>query len=195
MKLTLSAASPFVRKVRVLIHEAGAQDAVELVDIRTTPLSTDPAVAAANPLGKIPALIRGDGTALYDSRVICRYLDDRFGAGLYGGDVWDVLRREALADGIMDAAVSTVYEARLRDEGARSAAWIGAQKAKIARALDAAEAEGPDGPVDMGRLALACALGYLDFREVLDWRADRPALAAFAERWGRRPSIAATRPG
>ena len=194
MKLTLSPASPFVRKVRVLIHEAGAQDAVEMVDVSTTPMATDPAVAAANPLGKIPALIREDGTALYDSRVICRYLDDRLGAGLYGGDVWDVLRREALGDGIMEAAVLTVYEARFRDEAARSADWIGAQKGKIARALDALEAEGPDGPVDMGRLGLACALGYLEFRKVLDWRPGRPALAAFAEAWDARPSLAATRP-
>lgn len=195
MKLTFSPASPFVRKVRVLIHEAGAEDAVALIDVHTTPLETDPQVAAANPLGKIPALILADGRALHDSRVICRYLDDRLGAGLYGGDVWDVLRREALADGIMEAAVLTVYEARFREAALRSEAWLVAQQGKIARALDALEAEGPDGPWDAGRIALACALGYLDFRHVLDWRARRPRLAAFGEGVSARPSMRATEPG
>ena len=88
----------------------------------------------------------------------------------------------------------TVYEARFRPEGLRSAEWLAAQRGKIARALDAIETEGPEGPVDMGRLGLVCALGYLDFREVLDWRAGRPRLSAFAEGWSERPSLTATHP-
>ena len=83
MKLIAALPSPFVRKVRVLLHETGQTDAVELVEISTTPMNTDAQAAAANPVGKIPALVLEDGPAIYDSRVICRYLDDRFGAGLY----------------------------------------------------------------------------------------------------------------
>ena len=117
MKLIFSPASPFVRKVRVMVHEAGLLKRVEDVAVTTTALATDPAVRRANPLGKIPALILDNDQAIFDSRVICRYLDDLSCVGLYPADrLWDVLTLEALADGIMEAAVLMVYKTRLRSE-------------------------------------------------------------------------------
>ena len=143
MKLIFSPASPFVRKVRVMVHEAALSERVEDVAVTTTALATDPAARAANPLGKIPALILENGQAIFDSRVICRYLDDLSGAGLYPSDrLWDVLTLEALADGIMESAVLMVYETRLRPEEQRSAQWVDAQWSKITHALDALETNG-----------------------------------------------------
>ena len=134
MQLISSPASPFVRKVRVLLHETGLSDQVEELPVATTALATAPEAMAANPLGKIPALLREDGPAIYDSRVICRYLDARAGAGFYPeARLWEVLTLEATADGIMESGVLMVYEMRLRPEGARSAEWVEAQWAKIAR--------------------------------------------------------------
>ena len=121
MKLIFSPASPFVRKVRVVIDESGLTDQVTPVPVQTTPLVTDPAARSANPLGKIPALVLDDGKSLFDSRVICRYLNDISGAGLYPAErIWDVLTLEALADGIMEAAVLMIYEGRLREAENRS---------------------------------------------------------------------------
>ena len=119
MKLLSADASPFARKVRVLLHEANLTDDVEVIAAATTPLNTDPNVAAANPMGKIPTLIRSDAPALYDSRVITRFLDDHAVSGLYPANrLWDTLTLEATADGIMDAAVTMTYEKRLRPPGA-----------------------------------------------------------------------------
>jgi hypothetical protein len=115
MKLVSSPASPFVRKVRVLLRETGLDASVEELDVATTPYATAPEVIAANPVGKIPALIRADGPSLYDSRVITRYLDSLAGAGLYpDAAIWEVLTLEATGDAIMDCAVSITYEGRLR---------------------------------------------------------------------------------
>ena len=108
MKLIYAAASPFVRKVCVLLHETGQVDDVELVSVKTSPLASAPEVVAANPTGRIPALIREEGPAIYDSRVITRYLDDRAQAGLYPtARLWEVLTLEATADPTSDPATST----------------------------------------------------------------------------------------
>ncbi|MET4103570.1 glutathione S-transferase [Roseovarius sp. MBR-78] len=199
MQLISSPASPFVRKVRVLLHEAGLVDQVEELPVATTALATAPEAMAANPLGKIPALLREDGPAIYDSRVICRYLDARAGAGLYPeARLWEVLTLEATADGIMESGVLMVYEMRLRPEGARSAEWVEAQWAKIARVLDALEDRWMShlaGPLDMAQIAVACALGYLDFRhDARGWREGHPALAAWYEGFAARPAMVETAP-
>ncbi|PKQ13379.1 MAG: glutathione S-transferase [Alphaproteobacteria bacterium HGW-Alphaproteobacteria-1] len=199
MQLISSPASPFVRKVRVLLHESGLAAEVEELPVATTALATAPEAMAANPLGKIPALLRDDGPAIYDSRVICRYLDTRAGAGLYPeARLWEVLTLEATADGIMESGVLMVYETRLRPEGARSEAWVEAQWAKIARALDALEERWMShlsGPLDMGQIAVACALGYLDFRhDARGWRQGHPALAAWYEGVVARDSMVQTVP-
>ncbi|MDJ0827621.1 MAG: glutathione S-transferase [Rhodobacter sp.] len=199
MQLLAAGASPFVRKVRVLLHETGQTGDVALLDVATTPMATDPAVAAANPIGKIPALIRPDGPTLYDSRVICRYLDARVGAGLYPeARIWEVLTLEATADGIMEAAVLMVYEGRARPEEMRYAPWVEAQWAKVTRALDAVGARRMGhlaGKPDMSHIAMGCALGYLDFRHAdRAWRAGRDALAAWYADFADRPSMVATVP-
>jgi glutathione S-transferase len=199
MRLIYSPASPFVRKVVVLMHEAGLSDKVTLNPVATTALNTADDARAANPLGKIPALVRDGDSTIFDSRVICRYLDDLAGSNLYPADrLWDVLTLEALADGIMESAVSMVYEVRLRPENEQSPAWIDAQWSKVTHALAALEADqfaAATGDVNMGQLAVACALGYLDFRHAgRNWQADFPKLAAWQQQIGQRASMMATTP-
>jgi glutathione S-transferase len=199
MRLIYSPASPFVRKVVVLMYEAGLSDKVTLNPVATTALNTADDARAANPLGKIPALVRDGDSTIFDSRVICRYLDDLAGSNLYPADrLWDVLTLEALADGIMESAVSMVYEVRLRPENEQSPAWIDAQWSKVTHALAALEADqfaAATGDVNMGQLAVACALGYLDFRHAgRNWQADFPKLAAWQQQIGQRASMMATTP-
>ncbi|MEL6914785.1 MAG: glutathione S-transferase [Pseudomonadota bacterium] len=199
MRLTQSPASPFVRMAVVTAHEAGVIDQVELVPVTTSPVDTAPEVAAANPLGKIPVLSRDEGGALYDSRVICRYLARLGGAALYPeAREWEVLTLEATGHGIAEAAVLMVYERRVRPEAEQSPGWIEAQWGKATRALDALEARWMShlqGPIDMGQIAVGCALGYIDFRHPeREWRAGRPALAAWDARFAARPAMGATAP-
>lgn len=199
MKLMMAGPSPFVRKVRVLLREADMADQVEEIAVVASPTGPSDDLIAANPLGKIPALVREFGPTLYDSRVICRFLDHRAGGGFYPeARLWEVLTLEATADGIMEAAVLMVYEARFRDEALRSQAWVDAQWAKVDRALDALETRWIShlaGPVDMGQIAIGCALAYLDFRHaVRAWREGRPQLAAWFEVFAARDSMQATQP-
>lgn len=200
MRLRHAAASPFVRKVMVALEELGIAGEVTLEDGASSPLAPSAGNVEVSPLGKIPTLILDDGSVLYDSRVITRYLDAEHGGGLYpadGPELWDCLVREATADGIMEAALAVVYEGRLREEGQRSEAWVAGQRAKIARAMDLYDAEIKrlSGKADMGALALACAFGYVDFRLTdWDWRQGRPKLAAWADEMLARPSLAATAP-
>ena len=199
MRLFHSPTSPFVRKVMVTLHETGQAGDVTLVPATGTPVDAGSMPVALNPLGKIPALERDDGPALYDSRVICRYLDDRAAAHLYPArHLWDVLTLEATADGIMDAAVLMVYESRVRPEQSRFAPWVDGQWTKIDRALDTLEQRWLShlhGPLDMGQIAVGVALGYLDFRHGdRGWRGGRPGLAAWDAVFAERPSMVATRP-
>jgi glutathione S-transferase len=200
MKLYHSATSPYVRKVMVLLHEAGRTGEVTLAGVAGNPVDPGTMPVAHNPLGKIPCLERTDGPAIYDSRVICRYLDATFGAGLYpaGSRLWDTLTIEATADGMIDAAILMVYEGRLRPEELRYGPWLEGQWSKVERALDAIEARWMShlfGPLDMGQIAVGCALGYLDFRHgPRDWRAGRPALAGWEARFAARDSMRATVP-
>ena len=199
MRLFHSTTSPFVRKVMVTLHETGQAADVTLVPAMGTPVDPGSMPLGQNPLGKIPALERDDGPAIYDSRVICRFLDDRARANLYPSPrQWEVLTLEATADGIMDAAVLMVYESRVRPEENRFAPWVDGQWAKIGRALDALEQRWLshlNGPLDMGQIAVGAALGYLDFRHAdRGWRSGRPGLAAWAAVFAERPSMVATRP-
>lgn len=199
MKLIYSPLSPFVRKVRVLLHETGQLADVEVVNVHTTPLDTNPEAAAANPLGKIPALVRADGPTLYDSRVITRYLDHRAGGKMYPeARLWDVLTLEATAEGIMEAALSMTYEARFRTEEMQSAPWMEAQWQKAARALTAVNSRWMShlaGPLDMSHIAMGCALGYLDFRhDARGWRSGNEALADWYADFAERGSMVKTAP-
>jgi len=200
VRLYHAPASPFVRKVMVLLHEARATDRVTLVPASGNPLDPGTLPVDRNPLGKIPALERPDGPTLYDSRVITRYLDDLLHGGLYPAAprLWDTLVIEATGDGIAEAAVLMRYETHLRPEASRSPAWAEAQWQKIARALTALEERWMShlsGPLDMGQIAVGCALGYLDFRHAeRDWRAVHPALAAWFGAVEARPAMRATAP-
>lgn len=201
MKLHSNPASPFGRKVKIVAHEAGLFERLTVMGAQLSPVSPNAAVVADNPLGKIPVLVLDDGTALYDSRVICEYLDTLHdGARLFpaeGQARWTALRLQALGDGMLDAAVGTRYETFLRPEPHRWPEWIEGQKLKVTRALDRLETEaGTFGErFDIGPITIACVLGYLDFRFAADvWRHGRPALAAWYERVAARPSMQATVP-
>ena len=153
----------------------------------------------SNPLGKIPVLITDDGMALYDSGVICRYLSELARPDLYPKDrLWQTLTLEATADGLMDAGILMVYEARLRPEEMRFAPWVEGQWAKVTRALDAIEARWMGhlaGPLDMGQITVGCALGHLDLRHAArNWREGRPKLAAWEAGFALRPAMQATKP-
>lgn len=200
MQLFHNPASPYCRKVDVLLHECGHFEDVEPIGAGGHPTAEESNMPFAhNPLGKIPTLLRSDGPALYDSRVITRYLDQEFSAGLYPENrLWDVLTLEATAEGILDAAVLMVYETRSRPEAARYEPWVEAHWSKITRALDVIEARWMShlsGRLDMGQVAVGCALGYLDFRHGdRSWRTGRAPLDAWFKAFSERPSMVATVP-
>jgi glutathione S-transferase len=200
MKLAYSPTSPYVRKVMVLLHETGQLDDVTLMPVATTPLAVDETLLPSNPLGKVPALERPEGPALYDSRVICAYLNDRAKGRLYGKDArhWEILTLEATADGILDAALAMTYEARMRPADKQMPEWVDGQWNKIARACSALNTRWMShlsGPLDMGQVSVACALAYVDFRhDARGWRKGNDALAAWYEAFDSRPSMQATRP-
>jgi glutathione S-transferase len=202
MKLRYSPASPYVRKCLVLAHEAGLGGRVTLVPTNTA----DPAsgLTKDNPLGKVPALVLKDGQVLFDSPVICEYLDSLHRRPKLlparGKARWVALRRQAVADGILDASLLRRYEG-LRPQGERSPAWDEKQRNVVARALDTLEKEAKElgNPAarrtTLGHIAIGCALGYLDFRFAAeDWRAGRPQLARWYEVYAKRPAMQATAP-
>lgn len=199
MKLRYSPTSPYVRKVTVTAHETGLHDRIERVptDIR----EPRPDFLADNPLGKVPTLITDDGLPLFDSRIICEYLDSLHdGHKLFPVDVparWRTLRLMALADGILDAGVLRRMET-LRPEKEKSPAWIERQKAKVARGLDMLEREVPrfHRLVTIGQITVGCCLGWLDFRygTAEDWRIGRPLISDWYSMFMVRPSMAATVP-
>jgi len=200
MKLYYNPTSPYVRKVMVLLHETGQLADVELATAGGTPLAPANELLAKNPLTKVPALERPDGPTLFDSRVICAYLDDRAKAGLYpaGAARWDTLTLEALADGILDAALLMTYEARLRPEDKQMPEWSDGQWAKIDRACAALTTRWMShlaGPLDMGQIAVGCALGYVDLRhDARGWRQGNDALGAWFAAFDSRDAMAVTRP-
>jgi len=200
MRLYWSANSPYARKVLVLLHELDLMARVEVVPTAGGPLDPGTLPLALNPLGKIPTLERDEGPALYDSRVICRYLDALAGGRFYPAGVaqWETLTLEATADGIMDAALLMVYEDRLRPEDRRYPVWVETQWSKVSRALDVIEGRWLshlNGPPDIAQIAVGCATGYLDLRHgARNWRDGRPGLAAWDAAYAMRPAMVATRP-
>lgn len=200
MQLLTSAASPFVRKVRVLIRELEIANHITEVPVTTTAFNSDAQVVAANPIGKIPALIRPNGPTLYDSRVITRFLNDTHGGSLYPDQrIWETLTLEATGDGIMETAVSMAYETRLRPEAQQSPDWIEAQWAKASRTIAAVNARWMShlaGPMDVGHIAVACALSYVDLRhDARNWRIGNEDLAAWHAKFSERASMQDTAAG
>ena len=201
MKLFHSATSPYVRKVMVALIETDQLSKVELVPVKISPMNSGDQVPSSNPLGKIPCLIRNNGKPIYDSRVICRYLDTMHdGAKLYPNDssLWDVLTLESVADGINEAAILMAYEKLLRPEQHQSDDWIDAQWLKISRSLDMLENDEIshlNGKPDMACHAVCASLGYLDLRhDSRSWREGRPELTAWEAEFSRRPAMVATLP-
>jgi glutathione S-transferase len=201
MKLLYSITSPFARKVRVFLAEAGLSDRVSVESVSAVPTAPAPAFAANNPLAKIPTLVLASGEALYDSRVIVEFLDSMHtGEPLFpapGPARWTALRRQALADGAMDAAILVRYEGFIRPKELAWPDWVEGQMNKIRRALDALEGEADSmiGKLTIGEITVACLLDYLDFRYPAEnWRNTRPKLAAFQAEFSARPSMVETRP-
>ncbi|AZC33864.1 glutathione S-transferase [Pseudomonas chlororaphis] len=202
MTLFHNPASPYVRKVMVLLHETGQLDRVALQASQLTPVNPDAALNQDNPLGKIPALRLADGNVLYDSRVILDYLDQQHvGNPLIpreGSARWRRLTLAALADGILDASVLIRYELALRAPEKHWEQWLDGQRDKIRRALAVLEADAIAALAshfDVAAISVACALGYLDFRHPdLQWRDAQPRLAAWYAEVSQRPSMLATQP-
>ena len=198
MILRGSPMSPFARKARMAILHLGLSDKIEFV--KADPMNPDDVLRQDNPLGKIPVLITSDRKAVYDSRVILEYLDHVAGGGIIIPDGWparlDTLTMQAMCDGVMDACILIVYEARHRPAEIHHQPWLDYQRGKVVRGL-AAFAKAPPDPArfDVGTLTAACMLGYLDMRRQVDWRKDFaelvPWLDAFA---AKHPEFAATAP-
>ncbi len=195
MILRYSAASPYARKIRIAAELLDLTPQIEVVAASTT--DPNDALRQQNPLGKIPTLILEDGSSLYDSRVIADYLDHLGGGRLIPADPtrrFDVLRLQALGDGINDAALLIRYETATRRAELRDPDAIDLQQGKIDRALSTLELAPPSGPVDIGQIAVACALGYLDLRFEGAWRAKCPKLVAWLGDFEAKvPAFAATK--
>ena len=202
MTLFYSPTSPFVRKVMLLLHETGQLDRVTLQEVQLSPTNPSAAVNAQNPAGKIPALRLADGSVLHDSRVILDYLDQQHVGDplipLQGPARWRRLTLASLADAILDAAVLIRYESFLRPPDKRWEQWQDGQQAKIERALQQFETEAIAELAchfDIAAIGVACALGYLDFRQPqLGWRERYPQLAGWYAEVSQRPSMQATQP-
>lgn len=200
MKLLISLMSPFVRKVRIVAREAGFENEIEEIDVIVSPVVENVFVRSKNPLGKIPVLIRQDGIPVYDSPVICEYLDSlNKNKKLFpaiGENRWNALRHQALADGLLDAAVSLCYETSLRPDWLRWGDWIVGQQAKLDAALDMLNLESDfiEEDFNIGSISIICALGYLDFRfPTFNWRTGRDDLANWYNSQMDRPSVRATK--
>jgi len=200
MELYSNGASPFVRKVLMVLHETDQLADVTQVRAMGTALDSSMMPVAHNPLGKVPTLVRNDAPALYDSRVICQFLDERAGAGLYGQGTahWDALTIEATADGMLDAMVLMTTEIKVRPPELHFAPWLDGQWAKVLRGLDVLESRWMahlHGKFGIGQIAVISALGYADFRQPdRDWRHHAPQLAAWFATASQRPSAKATVP-
>lgn len=194
MKVHASPASPYVRKVRALAVELGVPLEMVIADAA----AADSSFGRINPIHRVPALELDNGEVLFDSPLICEYLDANHGGGFFpppGPERWRVLKLQALGDGIMDAAVPRRGEV-LRPEQQQSPGRLAAYERSIRQVLDALEQDvkGLDG-VNIGTIAVACALGYLDFRFPDDaWRKGRPALEAWYGTFAQRPSMVQTAP-
>ncbi|MBO1078926.1 glutathione S-transferase N-terminal domain-containing protein [Roseomonas haemaphysalidis] len=196
MQLFYSSGSPFVRKVMVALLMRGLEERVDLLS--TNPHESPAALLQQNPLSKVPCLVTVEGLPLFDSRVICEYLDGLGTASpLFpdsGSERTGALLLQALGDGVMDAAVARrMQQPYPQDEGRRHLG--GRNAAAIGRALDWLDRNPPERLRDIGAVSVACALGYLDFRFAdEDWREGRPALTAWFAEAEAHPAMVATRP-
>lgn len=190
--------SPFGRKVRMAADILGLSNRVTVVPADTA--DENDTLRQQNPLGKIPCLVRGDGTSIYDSSVILEFLQlvantERL-LPAHGAARIRMLTMTRLADGVIDAGAFIIYEGRYHEPGAQSEYWLGYQRGKIVRALTAFDLSPPDAhKSDAVSIGLACALGFLDKRKPVEWRPTCPRLAAWLEAFAaNEPAFERTRP-
>ena len=200
LEITQAYTSPFVRKLRLAVAVKGLEAKVAFLDPDKQGPRND-ALRASNPLQKVPAARLDDGTLIYDSHVICEYIDSMSPSPCLfpatGPERWRTLTLGALADGMLDAAILVVYEGRFRPKEKWHPEWLDKQQVKIDQAIAWLEANIPDwkGHPDYGHITLACALGYLDLRQGGRWREKAPKLAQWLARFAAAvPAFAATTP-
>jgi glutathione S-transferase len=195
VKLYYSPHSPFVRKVLVVAYEARLEDRIELLKSAAGPVNRDAEIIAINPLGQVPTFIDDRGVMLADSRVICEYLDTVAAAGLFpaeGEARWKTLVEQSSADGLLAAALLCRYERLIRPAEFQWDGWYDGQFAKVTSTLDFLATRAPrfGERVDIGTIASACALSYLDHRFAsFDWRSGHEVLATWFARFSERPSM------
>ncbi|WP_449256567.1 glutathione S-transferase [Bosea sp. (in: a-proteobacteria)] len=200
MKLFFSPQSPYARKVMIVARELGCLSELETVPTAAHPVQRNAALIAANPLGQIPALQRADGSVIYDSRVICDYLNETYGGTIVpatGPARWRALTEQALGDGMLAAALLARYETAARPPELQWPAWLDGQLDKAATGLAAIERDAASlaDRVDIGTITIACALGYLDLRfPDFGWRERFPRVAEWEARFAARDSLRATAP-
>lgn len=197
MRLLYQTHSPYARKALVFAHEAGLAGAIEVVHHETSPTLRNEAVFAQNPLGKVPVLLRAGAPPLFDSDVICAYLDTlhagRRLVPVDGEPRWQALRVQAVAQGMADAGIAVRWETVRRPEALRYPPLRDGHVAKLAASYDWLERElDVDADVHVGHIAAATALGWLEFRGLPDFRENRPNLTEWFDAFDRRPSMRAT---
>jgi glutathione S-transferase len=198
MLLRATPMSPFGRKVRMAISHLGLWDRIEMV--KADPMDAADPLRRDNPLGKIPTLVTDDGKPVFDSRVILEYLDHVAGGGRIIPNTWpariETLTLQAMCDGVMDACILIVYEARHRPVELHHQPWLDYQRGKVVRGLTAFAKQAPDAArFDVGTLTGACMLGYLDVRKQVDWRPEFPALVGWLDQFrAKHPEFDATAP-
>lgn len=197
-----SPASPFVRKVLVCAHEKGLEQRIEKLPSQAWPVKRDPVIVKENPSGQVPTGLTDDDDPLYDSRVLCAYVDSLSAETpllpAEGRDRFAVMTLEALGDTLLGAALLCRYETVLRPSEFYWELWHDSQMEKVDSALDDLEArwlETLNAAVSIGSITIGCALGYLDFRFAdKDWRSGHPQLADWYAGFAERPSMVATQP-
>lgn len=198
MKILFSPTSPYVRKCMVTAMELGVDAQITLLPSNAHPVNRDRDIIAVNPLGKVPTFFTDDGQVLYDSRVICEYLNDLFKGSLFpstGRERWTTLTLQSLGDGMLDAALLARYEDVARPEGLKWVQWRAGQIDKIDTSLQALNAK-PEllaNRLDIGSITIGCALWYLDLRfPELNWRERYPQVAAWYATYSQRPATLAS---
>ena len=195
MKILFSPFSPYVRKCLVTAHELGLIDQVQLSPSNANPVKRDQDIIPHNPLAKVPTFFADDGRVLFDSRVVCEYLNDLAGGTLFpaqGDKRWETLTLQSIGDGMLDAGLIARYEDVARPEPLRWPEWRAAQLDKFETSLAYLDArpELLEGRVDIGTIAIGCALWYLDLRFAdFDWRSRHGAVAKWYEGYSARPSM------
>ncbi|MFZ9625613.1 MAG: glutathione S-transferase [Burkholderiaceae bacterium] len=198
MKLLFSPFSPYVRKCLVTANELGLDGRISLLASAANPVNRDQTIIPHNPLGKVPTFFTDDGEALYDSRVICEYLNDLAKGGIFpaaGTARWRALTLQSLGDGILDAAILARYEVFLRPEPLRWEDWSRGQRDKIRTSLAHLNANPSmlSAEITIGNIAVGCALWYLDLRFAdFGWRETYPEVAKWYAAYSQRPSMKMT---